>query len=122
MRSSSETPWRSKAGGLVGNGCVGAYHSPGTSPFGDRALLDRPDGLTGDAVEDIEPALLRRLRDGLDRASVDGDVGEDRRARDVEVPDAVMHELIVPFALAGHADRRASRLSPNRPLPGRWPP
>src|SRR6185436_13565657 len=23
MRSSSETPWRSKAGGLVGKGCVG---------------------------------------------------------------------------------------------------
>ena len=33
IRSSSETPWRSNAGGLVGNGCVGAYHSPGTSPF-----------------------------------------------------------------------------------------
>ena len=26
-------PWRSYAGGLVTNGCVGEYHSPGTSPF-----------------------------------------------------------------------------------------
>src|SRR4051794_15898742 len=34
IRSSFRTPWRSYAGGLVGNGCVGAYHSPGTSPFG----------------------------------------------------------------------------------------
>src|SRR5437660_1501219 len=33
IRSSGDTPCRSYAGGLVGNGCVGAYHSPGTSPF-----------------------------------------------------------------------------------------
>ena len=33
IRSSIDTPWRSYAGGLVGNGCVGEYHSPGTSPF-----------------------------------------------------------------------------------------
>ena len=34
MRSSSVAPWRSNAGGRVTNGCVGAYHSPGTSPRG----------------------------------------------------------------------------------------
>src|SRR4030088_3472909 len=34
IRLSLETPWLSKAGGLLGNGCVGEYHSPGTSPFG----------------------------------------------------------------------------------------
>src|SRR5437763_7116391 len=33
IRSSIDTPWRSNAGGLVGKGCVGEYHSPGTSPF-----------------------------------------------------------------------------------------
>src|SRR5262249_46104614 len=33
IRSSVETAVRSYAGGLVGNGCVGEYHSPGTSPF-----------------------------------------------------------------------------------------
>src|SRR3954468_16134574 len=33
-RSSFDTPCRSYAGGFVGNGCVGAYHSPGTSPLG----------------------------------------------------------------------------------------
>src|SRR5262245_31729109 len=32
-RSSSDTPWRSNAGGLVTKGCVGEYHSPGTSPL-----------------------------------------------------------------------------------------
>src|SRR5437667_9216683 len=34
IRSSIDTPWRSYAGGLVGNGCVAEYHSPGTSPLG----------------------------------------------------------------------------------------
>src|SRR3977135_79276 len=34
IRSSSDTPCRSNAGGLLGNGCVGEYHSPGTSPLG----------------------------------------------------------------------------------------
>src|SRR5687767_400794 len=33
IRSSIITPCRSKAGGLDGNGCVGEYHSPGTSPM-----------------------------------------------------------------------------------------
>ena len=31
MRSSTDTPWRSKGAGRVGNGWVGAVHSPGTS-------------------------------------------------------------------------------------------
>src|SRR5271154_4893516 len=34
IKSSSVTAWRAYAGGLVGNGCVGEYHSPGTSPAG----------------------------------------------------------------------------------------
>ena len=59
----ADTPCRSNAGGLVGNGCVGEYHSPGTSPFVDRPLLDRPDRLAGHAIEHVEPALLGRLRD-----------------------------------------------------------
>src|SRR5713226_8554436 len=33
IRSLIEIPLRLYAGGLVGNGCVGAYHSPGTVPF-----------------------------------------------------------------------------------------
>ena len=38
---------------------------------------------------------------GLDRAAVDVDVGQNRRARDVHVPQAVMDQLEVPLALAG---------------------
>src|SRR5437867_8385649 len=33
MMSSVVNPWASYAGGFVGNGCVGEYHSPGTVPF-----------------------------------------------------------------------------------------
>src|SRR5579862_3299198 len=33
IKSSILEPCLSKAGGLVGNGCVGEYHSPGTVPF-----------------------------------------------------------------------------------------
>src|SRR5580700_3688152 len=32
IRSSIDTPFRLYAGGLVGKGCVGEYHSPGTLP------------------------------------------------------------------------------------------
>ena len=101
MRSSIDVPWRSKAGGLVGNGCVGEYHSPGTSPFATGPLVDRPDRLTVGAIEHVEQRLLRRLGDRLDGAAVDGDVGEDRRRRHVEVPDPMVHELVMPLALAG---------------------
>src|SRR6266403_5700076 len=34
IKLSLEMPWLSNAGGFDGNGCVGEYHSPGTSPFG----------------------------------------------------------------------------------------
>src|SRR6185312_16127968 len=37
----------------------------------------------------------------FDRPAVDVDVDQNRRARDVEVPDAVVHELVVPLLLAG---------------------
>src|SRR5258707_421506 len=33
IKSSTNTPLRLYAGGLLGNGCVGEYHSPGTVPF-----------------------------------------------------------------------------------------
>ena len=86
--------------------------------FRHRPLLDRPDRLPGHAIEDVQKRLLGRLRDGLDRPAVDRDVGENRRARDVHVPDAVVHELIMPLPLSG-LQSTATRLSPNSPSPGR---
>ena len=64
------------SGAAGGCGCVGEYHSPGTSPCRHRLLFDRPDRLAGDAVEDVEPRLLARHRDDLARPAVDGHVGD----------------------------------------------
>ena len=44
--------------------------------------------------------MLGRLCERFDSATVHFDVGEDRRAGNIHVPDAVVHELEVPAALA----------------------
>src|SRR2546425_1687697 len=45
MRSFTDEPWRSYAGGFVGNGCVAEYHSPGTSPLGTARSSNGQIGL-----------------------------------------------------------------------------
>ena len=73
-----------------------------------RALLDGPDRLPGGAVEDVAEGLLAHLGQGLDRPAVHRDVGQHGRRRQVVVPQAVVHELVVPDALPGgglHADQ-----------------
>ncbi len=64
-------------------------------------LLDRPDRLAGLAIQHEQQALLRRLRERLDRLAVLDRVDEDRRRRDVVVPQRMMRRLEVPAALAG---------------------
>src|SRR4051812_34921251 len=44
-RSSSVTPFAAYAFGLVGMGCVGEYHSPGTSPFSTGVSTNGHTGL-----------------------------------------------------------------------------
>ena len=65
------------------------------------ALLDRPHGLAGLAVEDVGEGLLADLGYGLDPLPVDLDVEEDRSAGEVVVPESVPHRLEVPLLLAG---------------------
>ncbi len=101
-------------------GCVGEYHSPGTSPW-QPAFLDRPDGSPVTRIKDVEDRLLGRLRQRLDRLAIHGDIDQHRRARNIHVPHAVMHQLVMPLPLAGFQIHR-TMLSPKRPLPGRWPP
>ena len=84
----------------------------------DLALLERPDRLAGHAVEHVQPALLGRLHDDLARPAVDRDVGQDRRARQVPVPDPVLDELEVPLALAGPQIDGHQALAVE---PGAWP-
>ena len=74
------------------------------------ALLDRPHRLARLAVQHVDEGLLRHLREGFDTATVDRDVGEHRRRRQVVVPDAVMQRLEVPHAFAGRRVERDDRL------------
>src|SRR5262249_62360186 len=60
-----------------------------------------PIWFSGEATERIDPSLLGRLADRLDRAAIDDEIHEDRRAWDIHVPDPVVHELEVPLAPAG---------------------
>src|SRR5262249_41368333 len=68
--------------------------------FWRRPLLYWPNGLPGHAVKSVEDSLFGRLRHGFDHAPVDSNVDEHRRAWNIEIPDAVMHQLVVPLALA----------------------
>ena len=67
----------------------------------DRTLFDRPHRLAGLAIEHKHPTLLGRLRNRRDPLAVDRDVDQHRRAGDVVIPDRMVHELVVPDALAG---------------------
>ena len=97
-------------GGLVGNGCVGDVSSPGTSLGGTGRSSIGQTGFAGDAIEHEHEALLRQLDDGVDPScrptvSVTRFGGDGR----VVVPQAVMHDLEMPLALAGRrveADER----------------
>ena len=93
-------PCRSYAGGRVGNGCVGEYHRRARR----RAVRGAP--------RSARPARRWRGRRRTASpawwagrwprcASPDGDVRQDRRARQIVVPELVVRELEVPAPLAG---------------------
>ena len=71
-----------------------------------RPFFDAEDRLAGDAIEDEHQRHLRHHRDRGHRLAVALDVDQRRRRRHVVVPDVVMHQLLVPFQLAG---RRVER-------------
>lgn len=58
--------------------CVGLT---GNSAGRHWPFFNRPDRFARDTIEHIYPSLFGRLRDRFDRAAIDGDVGQDRRAR-----------------------------------------
>src|SRR5579864_3110916 len=64
------------------------------------AFFHWPDRLAVFAIENVKECLFGWLRYGFHRLAVNGDVGENRSARDVHIPYAVMNELIVPLPLA----------------------
>src|ERR1039458_2877332 len=83
IRLSTVIAWRAYAGGLVGNGCVGEYHSPGTSPCGTgrssigqtgfpvtRSKTYRNDSLLGTATALIAlPSTVISISSGADERS-----------------------------------------------------
>src|SRR5881628_3773713 len=91
IKSSTVIPWRSKAGGFVGNGCVGEVHSPWTSVC-FRTFNDWPDRLAGDAVEDVSESLFRQLNDRFHSAAIHIEIEQNRMRRHIVVPNVVMHE------------------------------
>ena len=64
--------------------------------------------------------MLCRLRHGFDSFPVHGDVREDGRRRYIHVPQRMVDQLKVPFALSGlqvHADEAFSEEIVSRPMP-----
>ena len=94
---SSTLPCNVKAGGFVGNSCVGDGVA-GNRGLRDGTLLDRPDGLPVQWSNEREAPFRHLITDLIDRPS--RDIGQ-HGCRDVVVPQAVMIGLEVPHALAG---------------------
>ena len=84
---------------LRGEGLGGPTPLAGDLRHRHRALLDGPDRLPRGPVEDVAEGLLAHLGQGLDPPALHRDVGQHRRRRQVVVPQAVMHELVVPDSL-----------------------
>ena len=89
------------AGGFNGNGCVGEYHSPGTSPFGNRTLFDAKYRLAGDAIQNKHPARFAHRRERRNLLPVFHDIHQPGRGRQIIIPKIVMDHLEVPFVLSG---------------------
>ena len=82
-----------------------------------RSLDDGPDRLSGYTVKDVEISLFGGQRHGLYGLAGNGDVHQQRRRREVVVPDLVMDGLEVPFHLAGLEVNRHQAL-PYKPVAG----
>src|SRR4029434_7461475 len=65
-----------------------------------RTFLDRPYWLSCHAIKNIKPADFVRQRHGFDSPAVDINIGQNRSRRIVEVPNWMVHQLIMPFSLA----------------------
>src|SRR6478672_4684912 len=66
----------------------------------NRTLGYRPHWLTGNPIEHVQIAFFCRQRARLDPTAVYSDVGQQRRRRQVVVPDWMVSDLEVPLPLA----------------------
>ena len=87
--------------------------------LGNGTLFDRPDGLSCHAVEDIQERFLAGKRDGFDGPAVNRDVCQNRRRREIVIPDRMVDDLEVPLLAARlqvHADEALTVQIVTRPM------
>src|SRR5881409_464411 len=80
---------------------VWANTIPKDIAFFHRSLFKGPNRLTRLTIENVQPRLLGRLCDRLHGLAVDGDINEHRRVGNIHVPNAVVHQLVMPLAGSG---------------------
>ena len=73
----------------------------GDTAAGYGFLRDRKKRLSLGAVEYIQHAGLGRLNHRRDRYALHFDINQGRLRREIEIPQVVMYELLVPRELAG---------------------
>ena len=88
-------------GRLRGEGLCGTGFLAGDCGLRHRPLFHRKNRLARHAVEQIKKRLLGGLGERLDGTSVDRNIRQHGRARNIEIPKAVVDELVMPFAHAG---------------------
>src|SRR4030095_15439366 len=67
----------------------------------NRPLLDGPDWIPVGTIEDEGKRHLRELNNGLDSAPAHRNVGKNRSARRIVIPDIVVNDLLMPDPFAG---------------------
>ena len=83
----------------------------------NRTFFDWPHRLARDAIEHERKPLFGQLHDRVDPLAVNRDRHKIRSRRRIVVPQTVMHDLVVPLALAGIRIEADDRLG-EQVLPG----
>src|SRR5262249_60702959 len=68
--------------------------------FGHGTFVNRPYRLSRYTIEYIKEGFLTRKGHGFDRFAINNDIRKNRRGRKVIVPNRMMNDLKMPFALA----------------------
>lgn len=87
----------------------------------DRPLLDWEERVSGEPIQDVHEARLRDLRHRRDLLSAAANRHQDRRVRQIVIPDVVVDDLVVPEPLPGIRVQREDGIG-EQILPRRSPP
>src|SRR5262249_19584427 len=103
-------PLQLKGCGLRRERLRGGRAFPWNRCLGNGPHFDGPDRLAGDSVEDETESGLSDLRHGFDGLAIDLDIAQDRRSRQVVIPQAMMDRLVMPDPLTGFGFKTDERL------------